>query len=47
MLDLIFFFLREDVGFFIFSGKAGGSGVSGVEIFSSTTNPGTHSFNSR
>ena len=41
-----FFFLREDVGFLIFGGKAGGNGVS-VEIFSSTASPGTQSFNSR
>ena len=47
MLDLNIFFLKEDVGFLIFGGKAGGSGVSGVEIFSSTTSPGTHSFNSQ
>ena len=47
MLDLNIFFEREDVGFFIFGGKAGGSGVYGVEIFSSTTSPGTHSVNSR
>ena len=47
MLDLNIFFWRKDVGFLIFGGKPGGSGVSGVENFSSTTSPGTHSFNSR